>query len=560
MAFPGQFLDELAARTDIVGLVGKYVSLVKRGNRFFGRCPFHSEKTASFSVLPERDMFYCFGCHAGGGAVQFMMKAENLSYPEAVRMLAKQAGIPVPEERDMPGMVRRDRLLEVSRLAARFFHNNLSKPEGEKAAAYLQNRGITPKAARRFGLGAAGDDRDGLIRHLLDNGVTREELTQAGLAARNDKGLMYDAFRKRAIFPIFDPGGSVVAFSGRNLEDTGSNKYKNSAESSLYSKRRTLYALNFAKASPNPYFILAEGNIDVVTLHQNGFDSAVATCGTALTQEQAKLMARYKQHVVLAYDGDAAGIAATQKAIPKLDAVGLKVRVLRLPQGADPDDLIRQFGKAAFENLLNGAEGHMDYRFRLLESQHDLKSDPGRIDFLRQASAMLASIPSEAERGVWSGRAAEAAGVTRQAVQADVERAIRLRLKKEQHAEKMALVYPREAIDTAQEWLLAILLNSPEFTEKLNGRIGPDDFGDPTLSGVFTCIATGMRTDDPSLPPEQAALVAKLLATDIDVSQRAFEDCISRVQEQSALKKAISEGEDALMVKYRLQKVRKGYG
>ncbi len=561
MAFSERFLDELSARTDIVDLVGRYVPLVKRGNRYFGRCPFHSEKTASFSVLPEREMFYCFGCHAGGGAIQFAMKIDNLSYPEAVRMLAQRAGLPVPEEeRGAPGAIRRDRLIEVSKMAARFFYSNLSGPEGAKAAGYLKGRGISPKTARRFGLGAAGSERDGLVRHLLEQGVTREEIVQAGLTVKNDRGLLYDAFRDRLMFPIFDPPGNVVAFSGRSLEDTGFQKYKNSAESSLYSKRRTLYALNFAKASKCPYFILAEGNIDVIMLHQNGFDSALATCGTALTQEQAKLMARYKQQVVLSYDGDAAGIAATQKAIPILDAAGLKVRVLRLPPGTDPDDLIRKFGRAAFEDLLNGAEGHMDYRLQLLQSQFDLGSDSGRVDFLRQASQLLITLPSEAERGVWGGRVAEAAGVTRQAVQADVERALKQRRRKEQRAEKMALVYPRTTLDKAQEQLLAFLLHSPELAAGLDGRVEQEDFGEPILSGVFSHIITGGRIDDPALSPEQTALIARLLASDCEASQQAFEDCLARVLEQSALRKAVSGGEDALMVKYRLQKEKKRYG
>lgn len=560
MAFPERFLEELTARTDIVDLVGRYVPLVRRGGRFFGKCPFHSEKTASFSVLPEREMFYCFGCHAGGGAIHFTMKIENLSFSEAVRFLAQRAGLPVPEEREVPGAIRRDRLIEVSKMAARRFYANLSGPEGAAARAYLEQRGILPKTARRFGLGAASGDRDALVRYLTEQGVTREEILQAGLSAKNERGALYDSFRDRLMFPIFDPAGQVIAFSGRSLGDTKFQKYKNSAESALYSKRRTLYALNFAKASASPFFILAEGNIDVIMLHQNGFDCAVATCGTALTQEQAKLMARYKQQVVLAYDGDAAGVAAAQKAIPILDAAGLKVRVLRLPAGSDPDDMIRQYGRDGFEDLLSGAEAHMDYRLQLLKSQFDLSSDAGRVDFLRQASGLLAALPSEAERGVWSGRVAEMAGVGGKAVLADVERLLRQRRRKAQRAETMELVYPRKKLDIAQEQLLAQLLSSPELMDRLGGRVTADDFGDPILSGVFSHIINGGRADDPELSPEQAALVARLLASDAEVSEQAFEDCLTRVAEQGALRRAVSEGEDALMVKYKLQRDKKRYG
>lgn len=559
VAIPERFLDELASRTDIVDLVGSYVQLTRRGGRWFGRCPFHSEKTPSFSVLPERDMFYCFGCHAGGGPIQFTMRVENLDYVEAVGFLAKRAGLTVPEERDVPGRIRRDRLLELNRLAARWFYANLSRPEGAESAAYLARRGVSPQTAKRFGLGAAPRGRDGLVTALLDAGVSREELVQSGLTAKNDRGLLYDAFRGRLMFPVFDAAGKVVGFSGRSLDETVP-KYKNSAETSLYSKRRTLYGLQLARNAPFDHFLLVEGNLDVVTLHQHGFDSALATCGTALTAEQAKLMARYKSQVVLCYDGDAAGLAAAQKAIPILDAAGLKVRVLRIPGGGDPDDFVRQYGKAAFEELVGGAKGHMEYRLSVLAGRFDLTADAGKIDFLREAAGVLLTIESEAERAVYAARVAEMAGVTRQGVLRDLERAAERRQRRQQKKLQNELMFPREVLDKAEEQVLAHLLRQPELLSLLREPLTPADFADARLQGLLTHILNRGRVDDPGLTPDQAGLMARLLASEGATSSQAFEECVAVVREQTALRRAIQDGEDDLLLKFRLQKDKKSFG
>ncbi len=559
MAFPERFLDELTARTDLVDLVGRYVPLVKRGNRFFGRCPFHNEKTPSFNVLPERDMFYCFGCHAGGGAIQFVMKIENLGFVDAVHLLAKRAGMPVPESESVPGQIPRERLLELNRMAARWFYDMLQTPQGAGAAAYLGSRGVSAKVARRFGLGAAPPGRDSLASALLTAGATREELAQSGLIQKSDRGQILDAFRDRLMFPILDPGGKVIAFSGRSLGEA-LPKYKNSADSALYSKRRTLYGLHRAKSSQSDFFLLVEGNFDVIMLHQNGFDSALATCGTALTSEQAKLMARYKSQVVLCYDGDAAGLAATQKAIPVLDGAGLKVRCLPLPAKMDPDELIRQYGTAAFDDLLQGAQGHMEYRLALLSGQSDLTTDAGKVDYLRGAVRLLLTLSSEAERDVYAGHVAKAAGVTKNGVLGDLERALGQRRRKQEKELKLELTYPRDPLNKAEEQVLAHMLRRPELLDRARERLTVEDFADPRLQTVFTHILRGGLFNDPSLSPEQAGLIARLLASAEEASEQAFEDCVSLVLAQSAMRRAVREGEDELYLKYRLQKEKKSFG
>ncbi|MDR1736691.1 MAG: DNA primase [Oscillospiraceae bacterium] len=508
LALPQYFLTELTARTDLVALAGQYTALTLKGGVWVGLCPFHSEKTPSFNLSRDNTMYYCFGCGAGGGAVQFLMQAENMEFIDAVRELALRAGMDMPEEEERRG-IRRARLLEINKLAARWFFENLSRPAGEAALAYMRSRGLSSKTARRFGLGAAPDEWDALARHLEQSGLSREELTESGLAALNNRGGLTDAFRDRLMFPIFDPGGQVIAFSGRALKDGVPNKYKNSRETGVYIKSRTLYGLNYAKNSSRPYFILVEGNVDVPMLHQHGFDSACATCGTALTDAQAGLMAKYKREVVLAYDSDEAGRTATQKAMKKLETAGLKIRILALSGAKDPDEYLKRYGPGAMEALLTGAENHMNYRLESIAAQFNLESDDGRRDFLRKAEEMLLDLNTEAERQIYASRVAERADVSREAVLRDLDAARTRKHRKAAAAEERALIYPKKPSGGIEEDILMHMARAEEYATRGARELAPSDFTDPARERLFTAM-TSPEFSPAALDAPEAALLAKL--------------------------------------------------
>ena len=405
MAFPQRFLDELIDRSDIVDLVSSYVALTKKGGNYFGLCPFHNEKTGSFSVAPDKQIFYCFGCHKGGGALQFVMEIENLAFPDAVRFLAKRANMEVPEDdTGREESRRRQRVLALNRDAARWFYQNLSRPEGAAVAAYLEKRKITPKTATNFGLGASLDSWDALLAAMTEKGYTKTDLLAAGLVVSNQKGRVYDKFRNRLMFPVIDVRGDVVAFGGRVL-DKSEPKYMNTTETIVYSKRRNLYGINLAKKTKRPNFILCEGNIDVITLHQAGFDNAVASMGTALTTEQTKILSRYTKELVLCFDNDTAGQMATQKNIEMLKDSEFAVRVLQLPRRLsegeyvkqDVDDFIKFQGAAAFEAVLNGSANQMDFRMDAVAAKYDLSDPEQKIAYGGEISQLIASLSNAVE-------------------------------------------------------------------------------------------------------------------------------------------------------------------
>ena len=429
MAFDRQFLDELIARNDIVDVVSNYVSLQPRGGSLWGCCPFHSEKTPSFHVLPDKQLCYCFGCKKGGGVINFIMEEENLSFPDAVRFLARRANMPVPEEEHSDESRLRSRILSLNRDAARFYYEQLYSPKGAPVLEYMKNRKITRRNATNFGLGASADEWDGLLTAMRKKGYGDGELLASGLAIRGKSGGLYDKFRKRLIFPIIDVRGDVLGFGGRIIsKDDSGAKYMNTPETIVYSKRRVLYGLNLAKKSKRSNIILVEGNIDVVMLHQAGFDNACASMGTALTTEQLQLLSRYTKEIVLCYDNDDAGKVATQKALTLLNNTDFQVKVLELPKRLvdgeyikqDADDFIKFQGKDAFEHLLSGSESGMDFRMAQLKSKFDLKSDEGRIGFAEAAAGLLSTVPNAVEREIYTVRASEAAGITPDAMKLEV--------------------------------------------------------------------------------------------------------------------------------------------
>ena len=456
--FSQTFLDELIARNDIVDVVGSYVSLTPKGGSYWGCCPFHNEKTPSFHVLQDKQFYHCFGCKKGGGVINFIMEIENLSYPDAIRFLAKRVNMEVPEDRESADADRlRKRLLALNRDAARWYYDVLQSPDGAAVRAYLDKRAISRKVAVRFGMGASPDSWDALLRTMTGRGYTKQELLTAGLIVANKSGGFYDKFRNRLMLPVIDVRGDVVGFGSRVI-DKSEPKYMNSTETPVYSKRRVLYGLNLAKKTKRPNMILCEGNLDVVTLHQAGFDNAVASMGTALTTEQIRLLGRYTKELVLCYDNDNAGQLATQRALEMLNNTEFTVRVLKLPRRLvdgeyvkqDADDFIKFQGAPAFERLLSGSENGVEFRMSQVAAKYDLRSDQGRIDYTAEISQVLAELDNAVEREVYANRAAETAGLSPDAMRQEVERAARKRRYSDRKKRERQELNPALTVQPAQ--------------------------------------------------------------------------------------------------------------
>ena len=519
MAFPQSFLDELIARSDIVDVVSDYVQLTRKGSNLFGLCPFHSEKTGSFSVSPDKQIFYCFGCKRGGGVVNFIMEEENLPFPDAVRFLARRAGMEVPEEDgDREAARRRQRLLELNRDAARFYYQVLQQPEGQAVRDYLDKRKITRKTAVRFGMGAAPPERwDALLLAMTKQGYTKSELVTAGLAVQGKGGRLYDKFRGRLMLPVIDTRGDVVAFGSRVL-DHSEPKYMNSPETPVYSKRRVLYGLNLAKKSKRPNIILCEGNLDIVTLHQAGFDNAVASMGTALTTEQLRLLSRFTKELVLCYDNDNAGKIATERALELLNNTEFTVRVLQLPRRLvdgqyvkqDADDFIKFQGPDAFERLLSGSENGMEFRMAQTAAKYDLSSDEARVAYCGEVSGLLAELDNPVEREIYTGRAAETARITPEAMKLEVQRAVKRRAGRERRAQERKDLNPAAALQPKERGLRYEDVRSARAEEGLIRLLLLDDalfpadpplrreqFSSPLLGKVYGLLWAGRAAGRP---------------------------------------------------------------
>ena len=427
MAIPAQFIDELVARCDIVDVVSDYVPLTQKGGSYWGLCPFHGEKTASFHVAPDRQIYHCFGCKKGGGAISFVMELENLPFPEAVRLLSKRAGLVFPEEAqgDRNASKRRERLLLLNKEAARFFYNELqSGGQAEVAGRYLQSRGLSQGTAKSFGLGFAPDGWDNLLTAMGAKGYTKQELIDAGLSVSNKNGRIYDRFRNRLMFPIIDLRGDVIGFGGRVLDD-GTPKYLNSPDTVVFNKSENLFGLNLARKTKLGRIVLTEGYMDTIALYQAGFDCAVASLGTAFTPQHARLLSRFTQEVVIAYDSDTAGVSAAKRAIPLLEKTGIRVKVLQIQGAKDPDEYIKLYGRESFAQLLNQSEEHMDYLLTQIQGGYRLEEPAQKVSFAKEAAAAIADLPSSVEREIYAGRTASMVGIEKEAMMQEVNLALK---------------------------------------------------------------------------------------------------------------------------------------
>lgn len=560
MPLPSSFLQELKARTDITELVSSYVNLRRSGRNLVGLCPFHHEKTPSFNVYPDNGSFYCFGCGVGGDVITFVRKIENLDYMESVRFLAQRAGLQVPEEQVDDSMSRlRTRVLEINRETARFYHKTLLSPEGKIGLEYLTRRGLSMRTIRHFGLGFSPSSRFALSDHLKRMGYKEDELVQANVAFRTRNGHVMDRFHARVMFPIIDLRGNVVAFGGRILTDE-KPKYINTSDTPVYHKSSGLFAMNFAKNNGGEQLILAEGYMDVISLHQAGFTNAMASLGTSLTVEQARLMARYAKEVVICYDSDAAGQKATARAIPMLRDAGMLVKVLTVPGNKDPDEYIRSHGEeghAYFKRLLDECGNDVEYRLAWLKASCNLDLADGRVAYLTGAAGILSTLENRIEQEVYAGKLAEEMNVAKNTIMLQVKKQGRQREKQRtrqqfrEAQQQMSAVHdevnPEKSRHlrsaNAEEALIAYLFAHPDGAKSISEQISPEKFSTSFTKRVYQTVLGKITTDKPlsltdltdALTAEEISAVARILARyhDVSMGRRDAEEYIQVIRQES---------------------------
>lgn len=487
---PEDIINEIKYRNDIETAVSQYVNLKRRGKNLVGLCPFHSEKTPSFTVYPENGSFYCFGCGAGGDVFTFTGLIENLDYIESVKLLAERSGVSLPQDGYDDSMQKlKNTIYDINRDTARFFHSYLMSPDGKWALDYLYGRGLTLKTIKHFGLGAAPDSWDALIKHLKSKGYRESDMIAANVVGKSQRGSLYDRFRKRVMFPIINIRGNIIAFSGRAMpgEDKQGGKYVNTADTPVYKKSANLFGMNFAKNACAERVILVEGNMDVISLHQVGFTNTVAPLGTAFTTEQANLLARYTKEIVLMLDADAAGQKAIKRATELLQNTGLSVRVVVIPDGKDPDEYIKKNGADRFSALLSGAVSDMEYKLLTAAAGIDLASDDGRLKYLAAAAEIIAEDEDIMARDVYIGKMCEKYGVSRTALTAKVEEIRRKNRRIKKQKEITDIIRPKFTKDdinperrsspkgtAAEETLIAVLLKHPDLYKKAKSELPPE--------------------------------------------------------------------------------------
>ncbi|NCC06465.1 MAG: DNA primase [Clostridia bacterium] len=553
---PQEYIYELTQRNDIVDVIKGYVQLKQRGRIHSGLCPFHNERTPSFTVYPETQSFYCFGCGAGGDVITFAKRINNIDYIEAVKMLAARVGMSLPDEDDKIGKLR-SKILSINKSLARFYYDCLNSDEGRDARLYWRKRGLSDATIRRFGLGYSPDSFGRARDYLYSKGYTEDDLLQAGVIGKSEKGSTYDFFRNRAMIPIFDLRGNVIAFSGRDFtSEKPQRKYVNSRETLVYKKSRNLFAMNIAKKSGSRRYILCEGNLDAISMHQAGFDTAVAGCGTALTVEQVKLLSDYADEVVLCYDSDEAGQKATAKAISLFENSPIKVTVLSIPNAKDPDEFIKNFGADKFSELLNGSSNAVEYELKKTLAKYDIKTPDGRVGYMRDAVNILAGRLTPIERDVYAGRLAEETDVSKQAVLTQLDAAVKSRQRRAAKAKEQRLVeesmggtrinarMPSEGqkafgVAFAERQLVGAILQTPQYIKLAAQKLKPDDFISADMSSVYALMLAhdneGRYIDlallAGELPDETVNGLSSIIAhnNDIKLSERDVNTYIDRI-------------------------------
>ena len=570
MAIPEDIINEIKYRNDIETVISQYVTLKRRGKNLVGLCPFHGEKTPSFTVYPETASFYCFGCGVGGDVFTFTSLIENLDYMESIKLLAERAGVNLPDSGYDDSMQKlKNRIYDINRDTARFFHNYLLSDEGVWAREYLLGRGLKPATIKKFGLGAAPDSWDALIKHLKSKGYTIDEMVAANVVGKSQRGTYYDRFRKRVMFPIINIRGNVVGFSGRAMpgEDKQGGKYVNTSDTPVYKKSANLFGMNLAKNSCEERIILVEGNMDVISLHQAGFANVVAPLGTAFTEEQANILARYTKEVVLTMDADAAGQKAIRRAAEILEKTGLKTRVIVIPDGKDPDEFIKKNGPDRFRGLVEGAVSDIEYKLLMAAKDIDFLSDDGKLKYLLAAAEIIASQNDVMTRDIYIGRLSDKYGVSRTALETKVKE---LRRKFVKTQEKKAIgeiirpkftkddVNPEKRISVkgtnAEETLIAVLLQHPDFYKMAVEKLPPEKMITSLNRRIYNIIIETLEknacldvsTFGQQLLPAELGLLVSLQNSEKGANnpKKVLNDCIEVILEEN-LKLEMSRNSDA---------------
>lgn len=560
MPFPDSFLQELKLRSDITEIASSYVNLKRHGRNMVGLCPFHGEKTPSFNIYTESGSFYCFGCGAGGDVITFIMKIENLDYVEAVKFLAQRAGMEMPENTYDDSLSKlRMRIYEANREAARFFHATLLSQRGQSGLNYLRGRALSDRTIRHFGLGFADDDWNSLCNHLKNKGFSEYEIYSANLAFKRKNGNgIYDRFVNRVMFPIIDLRGNVIAFGGRIMTDE-KPKYLNTSDTPVFKKSENLFSLNNAKSSGTRTLILCEGYMDVIALNQAGFTNAVATLGTALTNEQAVLMKRYADEVIICYDADGAGQKATARAIQILRNAGLPIKILTVPSGKDPDEFIRSKGEngpAAFKLLIDKCGNDVEYRLMKLRENYNLTTTDGKVAFLNDAVKIVASIESPIERDVFASKLCAELEIDKNAFNDQIakikRRGRRENIKKETRQIQYELNgqndkinkehYKKPRSSSAEEALLVYLINNPDYANSISERVTPDKFSNSLIKRYYEYVLSKIKSGYEPLTSvssdfnsDEVSYLYKLISTTIPAAstREAVEEYINVINEES---------------------------
>lgn len=553
MYYPEELVEEVRARNDIVDVVSGYVRMQKKGANYFGLCPFHNEKSPSFSVSPAKQMYYCFGCGAGGNVLTFVMEYENYTFPEALKFLADRAGVKLPEveysQEARQKESRRAQLLEVNREAAKYFYFQLRSPQGKLGYEYFKNRQLSEETMKQFGLGYANKTSDDLVHYLHSKGYKDDLLTEAGLATFDERFGMHDKFWNRVMFPIQDSNHRVIGFGGRVMGD-GKPKYLNSPETPIFDKSRNLYGLNFARTSRKNNFILCEGYMDVIAMHQAGFNQAVASLGTAFTSGQANILRRYTENIYLAYDSDGAGVNAALRAIGILREVGLTGKIINMQPYKDPDEFIKNLGAEEFQKRIDEAENSFLFEIRILQREYDQQDPETRTKFQREVAKKLCGFSEDAERDNYTIAVADKFQIGLENLRKLViSYAAQTGLAKPIERPKSGVQpknTPEESRKKAQRLLITWIADEPALYDKIKKYISAKDFTDPLYCQVaerlFADLETGsynpaaiidMFTDE-----EQQRQAAALFHTQLPQSEemdreKAFHDIVYSVKKDS---------------------------
>jgi len=554
-----EFIYRLRNANPIETVMGSYVQLIRSGRNYVCSCPFHSEKTPSCTVFTDNQSFYCFGCGSGGDVITFTMKIENLSFTEAVKLLAQRSGLEIPENNSADSRIaqRRTRIYEMNRIAANFFYTNLIKGDDKAGLSYFADRKLLPQTIKKYGLGYAPDSWDKLTKLLSSKGYSNDEITDAWLGARSKKGSIYDIFRKRVMFPIVDLRGNIIAFGGRVL-DGSQPKYLNTSQTPVFEKGSNLFSMNFAKNAETKRIILREGYMDVIAVNQAGFENAVATLGTAITPNQARLISHYAEEVVIAYDSDNAGQKASQKAINHFSDVGIRTRIIRMEGAKDPDEYIKKFGVDRFRMLLDGSSDAIDFMLDKCEAGIDLNTEMGQVEFLNKASKILAGIESPLEREVYISRTSKKCDIPVQVLKSHIDGLLRKNTRTEKKKQWQNITakatYTRDDMNPkaalfrkeskAEELIIHYLLRHSEDCEKISQEAPIEIFVTDFNKKVYAALLDKMKNNDKftvslltdEFTAEEMGRISGIEAKnrDITINCSVFEDCVNTLKHCSA--------------------------